>query len=145
MNRSLVIRKSIEINASKEAIWDALINPSKIAKYLYGTKITTSWEEGSSISFKGEYEGHQYSDKGVVVEVIPNQKLVYDYWSQFSQLPDTRDNYSQVHCEISEQNGKCKLDMTQTGFGDEVGMGHSDKSWDGVMQGIKDVAENGNA
>lgn len=50
------LKKTIAIQASKAEVWDALINPEKIKKYLFGTETKTDWKVGSSIVFSGVWE-----------------------------------------------------------------------------------------
>ncbi|HHB51488.1 MAG TPA: SRPBCC domain-containing protein, partial [Saprospiraceae bacterium] len=38
MDKDLKVSKSITINATAEQVWDALVNPEKIKKYLFGTE-----------------------------------------------------------------------------------------------------------
>ena len=69
MNKELTVTQSIEINAAKEKVWDALTNPEKIKVYLFGTDTLTNWKAGSEIIFQGEYQGQQYKDKGTIVDI----------------------------------------------------------------------------
>ena len=34
----------------------------------------TDWEEGSSLVFRGEWEGKAYEDKGTILEAIPGER-----------------------------------------------------------------------
>ncbi len=52
LNRGLIARASITINAPIDKVWDALINPSKIKQYMFGTNAVSDWKEGSSIVWK---------------------------------------------------------------------------------------------
>ncbi|MBX3257916.1 MAG: hypothetical protein KF862_27545 [Chitinophagaceae bacterium] len=47
MNNELTTKNSVEINADRAKVWDALINPEKIKMYLFGTKTVTDWKKGS--------------------------------------------------------------------------------------------------
>lgn len=58
MNKELTVKTSIEINADKAKVWDALTNPEKIKVYLFGTETLTDWKTGSEIIFQDEYQGH---------------------------------------------------------------------------------------
>ena len=42
---------SILTHASREKIWDALINPDAIKQYMFGTTVTSGWREGGSITW----------------------------------------------------------------------------------------------
>ena len=56
MSTNLTAHASIEIHADIEQVWEALIDPEMISKYLFGTKTTTSWEPGTPITFSGEWD-----------------------------------------------------------------------------------------
>ncbi len=142
MNKNLVATQSIEINASAAAVWEVLTNPEKIAIYLYGTQTITDWEVGSSILFQGEYDGHQYQDKGNVLEKKLNQVLKYNYWSGFSGLEDDLANYSIVAYTIDQlEENKVKFTWTQQGFANEKGQIHTQQGLGALLEQIKALAE----
>ncbi len=142
MNRNLKVSKSIEINSNAEKVWDVLTNPEKIKIYLFGTKTITDWKIGSPIVFQGEYDGHKYVDKGNVLEIIRNENLKYNYWSGFSGLEDKPDNYSIVTYHIDNvSDNQVKFTWTQEGFANEEGQQHSENGLFGMLEQIKELAE----
>lgn len=142
MNKNLRVSKSIEISSSAEEVWDALTNPAKIRVYLFGTETITDWKVGSPIVFQGEYEGHKYKDKGNVLENKPNKLLKYDYWSGFSGLGDSPENYSIITYEIEDSsNGLVLFRWAQEGFANEEGQEHSEKGLYGMLEQIKQLVE----
>ena len=42
------------------------MNPEAIKQYMFGTNVVTDWREGSPITWKGEWQGKSYEDKGVM-------------------------------------------------------------------------------
>src|SRR4051812_19004731 len=104
MNKDLQVSETIEVNASAEKVWHALTTPKLIAEYLFGTETVTDWKIGSEVIFQGEYEGHKYRDKGVILENIPLKRISYSYWSGFSGLEDKPENYSTVTYTIEPQD-----------------------------------------
>jgi uncharacterized protein YndB with AHSA1/START domain len=86
MKKELTVTTSIEINADKIKVWDTLTNPEKIKVYLFGTETLTDWKTGSEIIFQGVYQGHQYKDKGTILDSKTNELLQYSYWSGFQGL-----------------------------------------------------------
>jgi uncharacterized protein YndB with AHSA1/START domain len=142
MNKTLELDHQIKIDASPEQIWDALINPEKIKQYLYGTEAISDWKSGSQIIFQGKWEGKKYRDKGIIIDIIPNKLLRYDYWSGLSGLEDNRENYSELTFEISPVNNSSVLKLKQKGFANEKAKSHSLESWKTVMEKIKEIVEN---
>lgn len=141
MNKELIVTTSIEINADKAKVWDALINPEKIKNYLFGTETLCDWKAGSEIIFQGEYQGHQYKDKGTILDIRTEELLQYSYWSGFTGLEDKPENYSLVVYKLDTTNGKTVLTLTQTGFSDEQAQLHSQAAWTNVLQQIKEMTE----
>lgn len=141
MIKELTVTQSIEINADKTKIWDALTNPEKIKIYLFGTETLTDWKIGSEIIFQGGYQGHQYKDKGTILDIKSNELLQYSYWSGFSGLEDKPENYSVVSYKLNTTNGKTTLTLTQTGFANEQAQQHSLTAWTNVLQQIKQMIE----
>lgn len=142
MNKDLIAKESVIINASADQVWDALVNPDKIKKYLFGTEVITDWKVGSKVVFQGEYDGHQYKDKGNVIEVKPNELLQYNYWSSFSGLADEAENYSMVTYtleKLAEQ--KVKLTWHQKGFANEAAQKHTKNGLSAILKQIKELVE----
>ncbi|MEM9548052.1 MAG: SRPBCC domain-containing protein [Bacteroidota bacterium] len=143
MNKSLKSSHSIDIKASPQTVWDVLTNPDKIALYLYGTKTATDWKLGSPISFSGEYNGMKYSDKGIVMAVVPNSLLAYDYWTQFTGLEDIPENYCEVSYHLHDNgNGTVKFTWQQIGFKNEESLEHNKSGMPAILAQIKKLAEN---
>jgi len=141
MNKELTVTQSIEIGADKSKVWDALINPEKIKTYLLGTETLTDWKTGSEIIFQGEYQGHQYKDKGTIIDIKTDELLQYSYWSGFSGLEDKPENYSLVSYKLDTANSKTLLTLTQQGFANEQAQQHSQTAWTNVLQQIKQLTE----
>ncbi len=141
MNKELTVTISIEINADKAKVWDALINPEKIKVFLFGTETLTDWKAGGEIIFQGEYQGHQYKDKGTILDIKTDELLKYSYWSGFTGLEDKPENYSLVAYKLDTTNGKTLLTLTQTGFANEQTQQHSQTVWTNVLQQIKQMTE----
>lgn len=142
MLNNLQVSQSIEINAGVAKVWRGLITPEIIAKYLFGTQTITDWKIGGDIIFQGEYQGHKYKDKGIVLEFVPDKKLSYLYWSGFSGLEDKRENYSTVTCTLEDLgNNKTKFTWTQKGFANEAAHQHSANGMSAFLQSVKAVME----
>ncbi len=141
MNKELTITISIEINTDKAKVWDALTNPEKIKVYLFGTETLTDWKTGSEIIFQGEYQGHQYKDKGTILDIKTDELLQYFYWSGFSGLEDKPENYSLVAYKLETANDNTLLTLTQTGFANEQTQQHSKTVWTNVLKQIKQMTE----
>jgi uncharacterized protein YndB with AHSA1/START domain len=141
MTTNLIASQSITINASISKIWDALTNPQIIKQYLFGTNVTTDWKVGSPILYHGDWQGKSYEDKGMIVELIPEKRLISTYWSSMSGSQDLPENYATVTYEIQDDNGGTKLTVTQDNNKDEESRLHSEKNWGMVLANIKQLLE----
>src|SRR6266542_5383043 len=77
----LVAKASTSISAPVSKVWDALVNPAIIRQYMFGTNVTSEWKEGSPISWKGEWKGQAYEDKGAILKLRPEKLLQYSHYS----------------------------------------------------------------
>jgi uncharacterized protein YndB with AHSA1/START domain len=139
--QNLISKASIEINASPDRIWKALTTPSEIKQYLFGTETSTDWKVGSPISWRGNWEGKAYEDKGRIITAEPGKLLRYTYWSSMQGKLDKPENYATVTNEIFVKDGKALLTITQDGNENEESREHSEQNWRKVLEGIKKIAE----
>jgi len=51
---SFIAVKQITIHASRQAVWQALVDPEKVKQYMHGTNMKTDWSVGSPITWKGD-------------------------------------------------------------------------------------------
>lgn len=136
------LKKTIAINAAKAEVWDALVNPEKIKKYLFGTETKTDWQVGSPIVFSGMWDDKPYEDKGKVLAFEPERTLTYNYWSNLSGTEDIPENYANIIYTVEEQGDETLLTVTQDGFKDDAAVERSEGDWSAVLEELKKVAEN---
>lgn len=141
MAKGYIAKASIIINAPTEKVWEALTTPEMIRQYLFGTQVTTDWQVGSSITYRGEWQGKAYEDKGVILQAEPQKLLVSTYWSSLSGLADTPENYNTVRQELSSEGSRTRLTIIQDNNATQEDASHSEQNWKMVLDGIKDLLE----
>ncbi len=141
MKTDHVAKASVTIHAEVSKVWDALTNPALIKQYLFGTETSSDWKKGSPITYKGVWEGKAYEDKGVILDIVPNTRIVSTYWSSMSGKPDTPDQYNTVSYELSSANGQTTLSVTQDNNPTRESADHSASNWASVLQSIKALLE----
>ena len=142
MNKTFTSKSTIAINASASKVWDALIKPELIKQYLFGTEVTTDWKVGSPITYKGEWEGKTYEDKGKVLQIEKEKLLVSTFWSSLSALADIPENYKTVRYELSADDKGTRLTITQDNNNiSQEEADHSGQNWKMVLEGIKKLVE----
>ena len=142
MSRGFEAVKSVTIDAPRAEVWDALTKPEKVKQYMHGTNMSTDWKEGSPISWKGEWKGKSYEDKGKVLEVEPQKRLSYTHWSPLGGSEDKPENYHTVTYELKGEGGRTTLTLKQDNNPTQA---EADKmaedNWGPVLKGLKQTAE----
>lgn len=141
MNKTLIATASITINAPTAKVWAALTDPEIIKQYLFGTEVTTDWQVGSPITYKGNWQGKPYEDKGMVLQIEPGKSLVSTYWSSLSGLPDFPENYKTVHYQLASAGEGTRLTITQDDNDSQEAAIHSEQNWKMVLAELKKLLE----
>ena len=124
-------------------VWQALIDPALIKHYLYGTEVISDWKKGSTIIYKGEWQGNTYEDKGTILEIEPKKLLHTTYFSSLSGKEDIPENYANVIYSLSEGNKQTILTITQDNLDTEHDRIIAVNNWKSVLQTMKEFLENG--
>ena len=141
MNRKFTAKASTKIHAPASKVWDALTKPDLIKQYLFGTEVTTDWQVGSPITYKGIWEGKAYEDKGQILQIEPGKLLVSTFWSSFTGLPDTPENYNTARYELSPEGDGTRVTVTQDNNATQEEADHSEQNWKMVLDGMKKLVE----
>lgn len=141
---NLVAEAEINIKASKAEVWDALTDPGKISQYMFGSHVESEWKEGSLITWKGNYKGVSFRDKGVIIEMSPGKTLRFTHYSSLSKLPDAPENYHIVAIELTTHEKGTQVKLTQDNNLSEESKFHSEENWSMMLEGLKKLLEEKN-
>jgi len=141
MPKNLVARASVSIGAPAAKVWDALVTPQTIKQYMFGTTVVSDWREGSPITWKGEWKGKPYEDKGRILKIEPRALLRYSHYSPLSGLPDTPENHHTVTIELSGQGSQTLVSLSQDNNASDEAREHSEKNWKTMLEGLKKLLE----
>ena len=141
MNNKFPAEATTVVNAPPSKVWEALTNPSLIKQYLFGTEVTSDWQVGSPITYRGEWDGKTYEDKGKILQVEPEKLLVSTFWSSLAGLPDSPENYKTVRYELSPENGGTRVTVTQDNNASQEEADHSEQNWNSVLGQLKELLE----
>jgi uncharacterized protein YndB with AHSA1/START domain len=141
MDKNLIARASISIDAPSEKVWNALVNPEAIKQYMFGTNVVSDWHEESPIVWKGEWQGKSYEDKGVVLQFKPGRTIQYSHFSPLSGLPDKPENYHTVTIELSADGNQTLVSLAQDNNATEEARAHSVKNWGMMLAALKKFLE----
>ena len=141
MEKNNLAKASISINASSEKVWKALVDPKAIQQYMFGTNVVSDWQEGSSIVWKGEWQGKSYEDKGKVLQLKPGRTIQYSHFSPLSGQPDRPENYHTVTIDLSGRGNQTDVALTQDNNATEAGRAESEKNWEMMLTELKKFLE----
>lgn len=141
MSNKLTAQISIKIGAPAAKVWKVFTDPAMVKQFMFGTNIETDWKKGSPLIYTGEWQGKQYRDKGVIVDIVPEKLLHSTYLSSMSGKEDKPENYNHIIYELKEQDGATVLTVRQTNINSEDELMHSEKNWSMVIEKIKKLAE----
>ena len=136
-----IAKASTTVDASADAVWHALVTPNEIKRYMFGATVISDWKEGAPIVWKGEWKGKPFEDKGRILRLDPGRQLRYTHYSPLSGLPDTPENHHNVTIELDESDGRTRVTLTQDNNPTEEARAHSEKNWQGMLDGLKKVVE----
>ena len=108
---------------------------------MFGTHVTSDWRENSPITWKGEWQGKSYEDKGVILQSKPGRTLQYSHFSPLSGLPDKPESYHTVTIELSREANQTRVSLTQDNNSTEEAREHSEKNWEMMLTGLKKFVE----
>lgn len=141
MKSNSQLKKSITIDVSRSQLWSALTNPQILEETMFGCEVVTDWKPGGSMLFNGNWNGSDFVDKGKIISLENEVSFSYDYWSNFSGLPDVAENYSRINFEIEKKGDIAILHLTHQNFATEKMLLDSDKNWDYALESFKTKVE----
>lgn len=108
---------------------------------MFGADVESDWSEGSDITWKGEFNGKEYEDKGKILKIEPEQSLQYSHFSPLSGKPDTPENYHTVSIDLADNGDETQVSLSQNNNADEKSQNESVKNWEMMLQGLKKYLE----
>ena len=141
MDKNLIAKASVTINAPGARVWNALVEPEAIKQYMFGTNVVSDWHEGSPILWKGEWQGKAYEDNGVILQFRPERRLQYSHFSPLSGLSDKPDSYHTVTIELSDEGDQTLVTLAQDNNSTEQEREHSKENWMSMLAALKKFLE----
>ncbi len=141
MDRAFISKNAIVINAPVAMVWESLINPEIVKKYFWGAEMSTDWKVGSPISFKGEFKGNRFEEKGEILQFSPEKLIQYSHWSNLEGIPDVPENYRNWSFELLQEGTSVNLTIAEDNIPTEKQRKRSDEFWQDVLNKIKQLLE----
>lgn len=142
MKTTYPIKKSIVINAPADRIWEALVSPEIIKQYMFGAEVASTWQKGDTVTYKGQWDGQPFEDRGTILEIRPGKILKLSFFSASSGLEDLPENRSLISYEIkSAEDGATALLVEQDNNPTQEAADLAAASWEMTLNQIKDILE----
>ena len=113
VNQVKTTDSTVKIVAPARKVWLALTSPGLVKQWQYGSDLLTTWEVGTSIVFRNEWNGQVFEQKGTVIEFTPESRLKYSLFFPRPGLQDIPENYFFMTYELTESDGTTSLLVRQ--------------------------------
>ncbi len=104
---------SVSINAPRSKVWLALTRPDLVKQWQYGSDLLTTWEIGTPIIFRNEWNGQVFEQKGKVLEFSPESRVKYSLFFPRPDLQDIPEHSFFMTYELTESEGVTSLIVRQ--------------------------------
>ena len=132
---------TININATAQRVWDTVTKAALVKLWQFGSDLQTSWEIGSDIKFRTEWQDKVFEQWGKVLEVQPYKLVKYSLFAPRPGLEDKPENYFTMRYTLTEENGQTRLEIiredNRPGAVQEPPQGEENP----ILQSLKKVAE----
>jgi len=133
---------TVKILAPAKKVWKALTSPGLVKQWQYGSDLLTTWEVGTSIVFRNEWNGQVFEQKGTVLEFSPESRLKYSLFFPRPDLQDIPEHHFFMIYELAESGGVTTLLVRQEdprpSLPDEPSGGEDGPD---VLSGLKELVE----
>jgi uncharacterized protein YndB with AHSA1/START domain len=141
MSKGLTATATVRIKAPIETVWDALINPDLLKKYMFGAEVISEFVEGSPIIWKGVMNGKSYEDKGVIIKRDYLKTLQFTHFSPLTGIPDVEENYHTLTYVLSSDGDSTIVTLSQDNNADEKAKNHARKNWQRLLESLRKMLE----
>jgi uncharacterized protein YndB with AHSA1/START domain len=138
-----VAHAETDISASPQQVWEALTDPEAISTFMFGAKVESDWEEGSPITWSGEYDGSPYQDKGQILEVVESRRLRMTHFSPLSGEDDVPESYHTLDYRLEDQGETTRLSLDQDGNDSAEQAEQFAANWQTMLDQVKEYVEAG--
>lgn len=141
------ISKLIRLNAPPCAVWEALMRPELMKRWMSDSEIeiVTTWEVGSPIIINAEEVSYKtaFKNTGVVWQFVKERVLEYRYLSSLSRLPDEAENYTAIRFDLQPEGDHTLLELNLSNFPTESHYKHIDFYWTVTLEVLKRFLDEG--
>jgi uncharacterized protein YndB with AHSA1/START domain len=103
----------VDIHAPASKVWLALTVPDLVKQWQYGSDLLTTWEPGTPIVFRNEWDGQTFEQTGTVIEFTPPSRLKYSLFFPRPDLHDIPEHHFFMTYELIERGDATSVRIRQ--------------------------------
>lgn len=104
---------TVEIFAPARKVWLAMTRPDLVKQWQYGSDLLTTWEVGTPVVFRNEWNGQVFEQKGTVLEFSPESRVKYSLFVPRADLQDIPEHCFFMTYELTERDGTTSVLVRQ--------------------------------
>ena len=132
------ITKTIEIDSSKDRVYDALINSDEILRYFPLEQVVSTWKVGDPIKYIGGQSG---VDEGIIDVLDKNKCFQFTYWNANHGTENKKENHITITYSLSGEKSHTILTLKQSNIPSERYLEIMNSVWDDLLYRLKQYAE----
>ncbi|HEY8598506.1 MAG TPA: SRPBCC family protein, partial [Thermomicrobiales bacterium] len=127
----------IYIRTTPERLWQAVTDPDMTQQYVFGSRIASDWQVGSSYTYTNE---HGKAIEGEILAIDPPRRLVQTWRAVFADIPTTT-----VTWLIEPLGDSCKLTIQHSGIdpANTIASQGLASAWTQIASSLKSLLETG--
>ena len=136
-----VVDVETTIAAAPDKVWAAMTN--RTSPMFMGATMDTDWRPGSEYTLHGEWQGHAFTDYGVIETAMPGRELSFTHWAK---TPEPPASYNAVKITLEPRGSGTTARLAQYARGepqsfDDKTKAEFKKNWAMMLDGLKAAAE----
>ena len=137
----MIIKKEIFISKNPKCIFQLLTTSDEILNYYPLNSIESNWKKGSEIILKGGEDEHEFTDYGIIDNLIENMEIQYSYWSDNHGTKRIPENYLTICYKLTEEEHGTKLILEHSNFKSLEMYRQMEEVWNFLLSNLKEYAE----
>lgn len=139
MSASFIATSAIDLPVPPAQVWEALTSPAMIRQYMFGAELSGEWKQGGTVTYRGEWDGTPFEDKGDIIEIDPPRSLKVNYYSAMSGQPDTPDNRQLITYSLAPVAAGTRLTVSQAGNPTQEAATAAEGNWAMTLDALKSL------
>lgn len=137
-----VVEVDTTIAAPAAKVWKAM----QAGAMFPGTTIDTDWKIGHPITFKGEWQGKSFVDRGEIQTLSPESELSFTHWSDKDGSGERPASFHVVKYQLEPAGKNTRVILSQFNEGEDKRIdaktkAEFEKNWTMMLDGLKKTAE----